>query len=281
VDDFSTDNTLEILTHYKNLNSSVKIVNRAKNGGLEAAIKDGISVATGEFFFLMGHDDYLSVDLIASALHVFERNSEIDAVRPDLYFVFGDGKVRNTLCARSEIGGIEAIKQTIGKWETHTFCVWKREIFTQLNDVTTDNSSNFDEFGTRFLFSKCRLVSFCSGIYYYVQYPTSLTRNISLRRVEYINTAEKIKQLLIDLNLYESLAVEFQKDYFFVLKSALECLVHARRQVDFDRYEAIFKAGYSSIDKEKAVAAFTGPKKIYVRMALHSIFLFKILLRFK
>lgn len=65
VDDGSTDNTEEIVCSWLKENNDFPIVyRRQQNGGKHTAINNGVSLAQGEWFFIVDSDDYIVDDAI-------------------------------------------------------------------------------------------------------------------------------------------------------------------------------------------------------------------------
>lgn len=63
VNDGSTDNSLEILNNYKNVDNRIKILNQKNSGGIIAR-KNGILNATGEYCLVMDSDDWIEENTI-------------------------------------------------------------------------------------------------------------------------------------------------------------------------------------------------------------------------
>ncbi len=67
VDDGSTDYSGNICDSYKQRDDRITVVHKA-NGGLVSARKAGVSIATGEYTAFVDGDDFVAVDLYASAI---------------------------------------------------------------------------------------------------------------------------------------------------------------------------------------------------------------------
>ncbi len=64
VNDASTDNTLDIIKKYSNLDSRIKIISLAQNGGLANARKIGAKNASGRYIAYIDPDDYIGIDYL-------------------------------------------------------------------------------------------------------------------------------------------------------------------------------------------------------------------------
>lgn len=62
IDDKSTDNTLEILNKYANLDSRIKLFTQSSNAGVAVARNIGLENATGAYIGFVDPDDYVDLD---------------------------------------------------------------------------------------------------------------------------------------------------------------------------------------------------------------------------
>ena len=58
INDGSTDNSLEILEHYKSKDERIKVISQ-ENGGISAARNKGIDLASGDYISFIDSDDYI------------------------------------------------------------------------------------------------------------------------------------------------------------------------------------------------------------------------------
>ena len=187
VNDGSSDNTLSKLEEFRKMHANLTIVDQM-NGGMEFALKEGIKYLKGEYIFVLDHDDTISNDAIEKSVLAFQRDRELDAVRVDLVFTNEKEEVLGTLDDRRKLYGFEALAETLRSWNVHTLCLWRRDIFSHLNDVTTSGKSDFNEFGTRYLYSLCKYVGFCDGKYFYFQNQESIGKKFSINRFGTLHT---------------------------------------------------------------------------------------------
>ncbi|MCJ7934339.1 MAG: glycosyltransferase family 2 protein [Chryseobacterium sp.] len=217
VNDGSSDNTLEILQNWSKKDERVIVINK-QNGGIETSLKTGLPYLSKKYTFLIGHDDTLSHDAIEKAVKEIESTPEIDAVRMKLVVVDENKDVSDIKDDSRILTGLQALKETIIEWKIHNFCLWKTEIFKQIKDVTVEGLMNFDEVATRYLYTKCRKVSFCDGEYYYLQHSESVTHKISPRLLDTYAVDYYIKKLLVDASIYSDYKDIFEHYMFRRLK---------------------------------------------------------------
>lgn len=78
VNDGSADESLNILEHYKKLDTRIKIVNK-ENGGLSSARNAGMKVAEGKYILFVDSDDWISTNAIEH-LYANAENNNSDLV---------------------------------------------------------------------------------------------------------------------------------------------------------------------------------------------------------
>lgn len=65
VDDASTEPLVQqVLTEFSAVDSRIKVIRREKNGGVSAAVNDGIRHARGKYVAFLDHDDALEPEAV-------------------------------------------------------------------------------------------------------------------------------------------------------------------------------------------------------------------------
>lgn len=64
VDDFSTDNTVDIIKRYKQKDKRIKFYKNDANLGVSSTINKGIEKAIGEYVYFLDSDDFIDKDYI-------------------------------------------------------------------------------------------------------------------------------------------------------------------------------------------------------------------------
>jgi glycosyltransferase involved in cell wall biosynthesis len=91
IDGGSTDNTIQIISEYKNVIS--KVISES-DFGIYDAINKGIKIAKGDIIGLLNSDDIFADDMVLNIIsNFFSENPEFHAVIGDVQFVNGSGKV--------------------------------------------------------------------------------------------------------------------------------------------------------------------------------------------
>lgn len=83
INDGSTDNSLEILNHYTNIDNRIILINK-KNEGVSVARNVGISRSTGEYITFVDADDWLETNAI-EVLYDISVENDVDVVRGNYY----------------------------------------------------------------------------------------------------------------------------------------------------------------------------------------------------
>lgn len=89
VDDGSTDNSGQICDTWAEHNKKIKVIHKP-NGGLSSARNAGLDVAEGAYIYFLDGDDYISPDLVRTA--VLYMNLDYDMVVFQHYAVHQDGE---------------------------------------------------------------------------------------------------------------------------------------------------------------------------------------------
>ena len=88
VDDCSTDNSHEIVSHVidKESTESVQFIHlkNDSNSGISYSKNQGMNVMTGEFFFFTGSDDVVLPNRISEPLSYLKKNKNVDIVYSDI-----------------------------------------------------------------------------------------------------------------------------------------------------------------------------------------------------
>ena len=105
VDGNSTDNTMNIITNYRN---EVDIIISENDNGIYDAINKGINASSGEIIGILNADDILfNNNIITKIVEVFIESPELEAVIGDIIFQDSSNKIRRYYSSQ--------------KWSIHKF----------------------------------------------------------------------------------------------------------------------------------------------------------------
>ena len=217
VNDGSTDNCSAILDEYKNRDERIKIINQ-ENGGLAAARNTGLQNASGEFIYFLDSDDWISPDLLESAL-VAIQNANADVAMFDVYNVYGENsyvpvnrvskfvKAHNTNVLRyKEDANIRDLQCMV--WSK----LYRRSYLVEHN-LQFIERMRFGEdvpFWFALLYSNPKIVFIGKPLYFYRKRGTSLTA----KTYDLIDKQWNIYQECIKTDAYQN-AGELERAYIF------------------------------------------------------------------
>lgn len=101
IDNASKDGTAETL---KGFEEKIELLLNTTNTGFTKACNQGISIAKGEYVFLLNPDAYLSENTVVELLSFFKNHPDAGAVAPLLFYP--DGQVQNYIRTFPTISGI-------------------------------------------------------------------------------------------------------------------------------------------------------------------------------
>ena len=114
INDFSKDNTNQILKNFKNVDN-IKIINNKKNLGLPNSINKAIRLSLGRYIVRVDSDDYVSRKFLSLCKLYLNMNREYQAVAVDYFKVDNHEKVLSKInCFKEEIAcGIMFRKESL------------------------------------------------------------------------------------------------------------------------------------------------------------------------
>lgn len=212
IDDGSTDNSLDILEDYKNIDKRIKVFSQ-KNAGPAQARRVGIYHSIGEYVAYLDSDDTYSNDYMSETLKQAIA-TDADVVMPILVagwtsekeYNFND---RNSLKYGDELLPKNAFLRTF-PWSVHGLCLYRAQHIKKyaLTEISNVNNFNADEYLTRHLFLFANNIVVSNGIYFYRHNSDSLTKEFSLRHLG----AVEVNLLLFKLAMSEGFSkIELKK----------------------------------------------------------------------
>ena len=207
VDDFSTDNSVEILEKIK----GIKLVKHLSNNGQLAAIISGLKVATGEFVSIIDSDDVLNVDYASTMLENLESN--------DVSFV-------NCNCKKKEL--ISPLEYPFGGWWWSPMsCTMFRKKYLDCV-FAYDDVKNWKICPDKFLFNIAYLQNSSLNIEDTLVYKREHERNFGkVKNRKFLNVKNNliIRNEALKIINDKSLRKVIKKSYFYLLKQVFEKLV--------------------------------------------------------
>jgi glycosyltransferase involved in cell wall biosynthesis len=239
VNDGSTDDSLNLLMHYKNLYRNIIIVNKI-NEGPGIARNAGLDIASGDFVMFLDADDYL-IDSCCENVIEYMKNSDADFVCYGAKF-FSSGK--NTISGFSysykEIKSFDILINYLATGEIKSV-VWNKIYRKSTIDKHAIrfpiNRINEDAMFVMKMSLYAKFIKLVPGVFYFHTScnPMSFTNNISIEH--FLNSIEVLnaeKTLLVNEDIYEALEVHYKTHaakllFYLIILGAL----NLNRYVDF------------------------------------------------
>jgi teichuronic acid biosynthesis glycosyltransferase TuaG len=142
IDDYSTDDTIDILKKYLNYDTRIDIQFNNKNRGMVKCLNQGFQKANGEFIISLNADDNLAdKKTLEIMVDFFLQNKPIGLVYTDVW-------VNDENCQKIEIIRKPSYKQNNlinGNFIATWCCMWRDSIFTKVNrNVRFDMCCDWD-----------------------------------------------------------------------------------------------------------------------------------------
>lgn len=186
IDDASTDSTPSILREYQAKDSRIRIITHSVNRGQAVARNRGIDIADGDYITMLDSDDLLSADALELAVKTIESDPDTDTVLFRLMYL--DGEKTTPFGMRSDKtswSGQEAFELSID-WGIHGLYLSKASLFREFPYDTTSKLYS-DDNTARIHYLHSRKVTVCDGIYYYRQHTGSMTHDVTVRRLDFLD----------------------------------------------------------------------------------------------
>ena len=221
VDDYSSDDTFELLQEYAKQDKRIKIFKSEKNGGCASpALNLALKHSEGDFIFLLGHDDEISTDCLKGLVEAYyERGGGIDVIIPDTIFI-RDGIKIGSIC------GIKYDKNSKDKiltaqeafelslfWDISGFALFKADIVKKYGFLV--DGMNGDEYSAREFFLNANKIAFSKkGQYLYNQISDSLTKKLSPRKFNIHKVFYRLEKLALERNMDKGIIKKINKERY-------------------------------------------------------------------
>ena len=258
VDDCSKDDTYKKLQEYVSKDTRIKAIKREINGGCASSLNVSLEQCSGDFIFVLGHDDEISRDCLQGCVdRYYEVGEELDAIIPDCYFVYPDntsGKsiigISNDLKSKNRIlSGIEAFEFSIF-WNIAGFALFRADIVKQHKFL--EDCMNGDEYAVRIFFLNSKKVAFSKkGKYLYHQVPTSVTKKMSPKKFDIFLVFLKLEEVAKRNQLKKSLIKKINRERYQQIHNLWQEYLENKNiftyeeqksiEAKFDKYEELLK----------------------------------------
>jgi glycosyltransferase involved in cell wall biosynthesis len=201
VDDFSTDNTIDILIEL--LNESVlnyKIIYNSKNEGVSFSRNNGIKHSTGDYIYFLDSDDFIEENAFECMVS-YIKNEEVELVfggfdrinKKGRTFFKYEQRFKYHTGAREGNVVLKGILHN-EQWIAVGTSMFKKSIINKFSILFTEGVHNGEdqEFIMKFLCHSSRVFCCNRVVLHYYQRPNSISNSKSLRRVTVANAFDNI-----------------------------------------------------------------------------------------
>lgn len=227
IDDGSTDNSKEIIESYCKVDNRIKLLSQ-NNEGPAVARARAIEKVNTEYISILDSDDAYSYNYIELMIER-AKETNADSIVPDVEFGYGNSMKLPNMFTQHNLSptliienGVEAFSMTI-PWKLHGWQMIRTELAKKY--YTLENASyskfNSDEYITRLLYLKSKKTALCNAVYKYRIDNNSLTRSLSLKKLDYLITLDKLLKLAFNEKLPNYIIVRIFNDYYCTLKLML------------------------------------------------------------
>lgn len=250
VDDYSTDNSVDIITKFMANDNRINLVKHNTNKGAAEARNTALSVSTGDIIGYLDCDDWYDPDTIEKLVSVFDNHEDADCVLYRCVYVDKKGNETEYSGRRFEsLNGEEAFLESLS-WNIHGIYAARAELFRKFNYDTTRKHFS-DDNTTRIHYYISRKVYQSDAPYYYLYNPDSISNQISTQRMDYLAATQSMKHQLETLNCSEEIMRKYETIRLKVLVDCYLFYYKYRSQLSkADRRYCLgeLRTGWESID---------------------------------
>lgn len=256
VDDGSSDSSLDIILNYeKELNNGLegewkmKVLSQ-ENAGPGVARARAIGIVDTEYVCILDSDDAYGTDYIELMLKRAEE-TDADSIVPDVEFGYGNAKTlpnmfaEHSLCSDMIItDGKNAFDMTV-PWKLHGWQMIRTSLAKKYYTVENASYSKFnsDEYITRLLYLKSNKVALCKACYKYRIDSNSITHKLTLKRLDYLITMDKLVDLCYKEDILMHTKIEVFNYYYVTLRNMSD-LISKLSKPDCDIARKIIEESY-------------------------------------
>lgn len=292
VDDKSTDNTLSIIRNYEANDKRIRVIALNRNtGGAHIPRTVAIKEAKGTWIYTLDADDYCDIDTL-DVMYKRAIDTAADSVFQALQGVFEDKRLdpqrvlpNKSFDFSAVVTGKELFKMNIGQWQTNsngTFA--KKAIYIKSIEQGKEAycGSYTDDLVGRYVFLNSKISAFVKVKYYSRFNPDSVTRNISIQRLEVLPAYFFISDLARkrfpdDPNLAAKAEVNSWGVVWMIAELYLRCYNQIRKS-DRKVFRDTLQEYWQKIDARMLVKSFNF-LKVQLLTQKFSVFLFCVSLR--
>lgn len=284
IDDGSTDNSKQIIEKYCKSDNRIKLISQ-KNAGPAVARAKAIELVETEYVSILDADDAYSTNYVELMLKRAEE-TDADSIVPNVDYK-GIAKQQDLFQQRGLssdliiIDGSQAFSMTV-PWRLHGWQMIRTELAKKYYTIENASYSKFnsDEYITRLLYLKSNKIALCNAKYFYRITPESLTRSISLKKLDYLITLDKLLDLCYKENIPTKIIIEVYNNYYSTIISLLKMAKLLKREeylIALKRIKQSYSSSYKPNLKYKIIKQSKIRTQIKLILSYISFYFFRLM----
>lgn len=284
IDDGSTDNSKQIIEKYCESDNRIKLISQ-KNAGPAVARAKAIELVETEYVSILDADDAYSTNYVELMLKRAEE-TDADSIVPNVDYkgiakqqdLFQQRGLSSDLIIRD---GSQAFSMTV-PWRLHGWQMIRTELAKKYYTIENASYSKFnsDEYITRLLYLKSNKIALCNAKYFYRITPESLTRSISLKKLDYLITLDKLLDLCYKENIPTKIIIEVYNNYYSTIISLLKMAKLLNREeylIALKRIKQSYSSSYKPNLKYKIIKQAKIRTQIKLILSYISFYFFRLM----
>ena len=284
IDDGSTDNSKQIIEKYCKSDNRIKLISQ-KNAGPAVARAKAIELVETEYVSILDADDAYSTNYVELMLKRAEE-TDADSIVPNVDYkgiakqqdLFQQRGLSSDLIIRD---GSQAFSMTV-PWRLHGWQMIRTELAKKYYTIENASYSKFnsDEYITRLLYLKSNKIALCNAKYFYRITPESLTRSISLKKLDYLITLDKLLDLCYKENIPTKIIIEVYNNYYSTIISLLKMAKLLNREeylIALKRIKQSYSSSYKPNLKYKIIKQAKIRTQIKLILSYISFYFFRLM----
>lgn len=284
IDDGSTDNSKQIIEKYCKSDNRIKLISQ-NNAGPAVARAKAIELVETEYVSILDADDAYSTNYVELMLKRAEE-TDADSIVPNVDYkgiakqqdLFQQRGLSSDLIIRD---GNQAFSMTV-PWRLHGWQMIRTELAKKYYTIENASYSKFnsDEYITRLLYLKSNKIALCNAKYFYRITPESLTRSISLKKLDYLITLDKLLDLCYKENIPTKIIIEVYNNYYSTIISLLKMAKLLKREeylIALKRIKQSYSCSYKPNLKYKIIKQSKIRTQIKLILSYISFYFFRLM----
>jgi len=258
VNDGSTDNTLAIIESFAAKDKRFSCYDIPNSGSAKIPRDKAISYAKAQWVMGIDADDFIERDVLEK-LYARAIETKADIVYPKMK-LFDEENSENfsfipaqNFDMKKILTGKEAVMLTIPKWVIGANGIVKKELWVACSTFNSEiNFMNVDEYDTREMLIKAKIVAFEDVIYNYRQHSASITKKISAKSFETLIADKMLEKLFSEHfghDSHQKLLVSRYRVKELIAKRAFLFRIGSKLQSDeLKKVKEMIKDHYMALD---------------------------------